>query len=261
MAEEVHYDIAELLGGSVAAITAVFGDLSDNQLAALVDAERGAEKPRQTLLAAVETEQAARAAQASEAKLAREAERLAQEGAAAAEKVKKAVSASVQFSARENELMAENEQLRGENVRLTALLTEQQATIDGFSRDGQSGDATESAAKRHLMVLGNKIEQPCIVLFVGYGDQVIEEIPALAFQPQDFRAENGGYTLLKPIEFPVHGAARDLYAVWIADRSGSTDDDGRLIGFACEMLKPLHVGGGRSAHIPAGHLFFTGEAA
>ena len=255
MTEEIHYDVGELLGSSVDAIKAKFSDLSDSQLAMLGEAERGAEKPRSSLLAAVETEQTARAAQAKEVVLMQAAKCSMQEGQQAADQ---ALLGSMSAS-REAELEARVAELTAENERLNDLVAELQLELEGVA-EGNQVDSNVFAAlvKMHLAAVCAK---PQVIVFSGHGGTMIDDLPWLMFHPSDFRVENGGITLLKPIDFPLHGKAHQVHAIWVVDRQESPTEDGGMAGFACQLLQPLNVGGGRQAHIPAGHLHFTGNAA
>lgn len=263
MAEEVHYDLGALLGLAVAAILAKFGDLSDNQLGLLAEAERAAEKPRSSLLAAVETEQAARAAQAKEGELAKAAELSAQQGAEVAAKV---LGLGIAQSAIEGELKAlvvaletENQRLILENERLDLLVLDLQEKLTEAS-DSAEVDAAllERSVARVVMVLCEDIERPVMVVFAGHGDLMLAELPGLGFMAQDFRRENGGITLLKPIDFPMHSPAGEVHSIWLIDPAHAPREDNSMAGFTCRLLRPLNIGGGRGAQIPAGHLHFTG---
>lgn len=255
MAQEVDYDLDELLGGSVATITAAFGDLSVNQLGILADKERAAEKPRQTLLSAVETEQAARAAQAQEIALLQAAQRTMQEGQEAAAKILAMGNGEPQAPTYD-QLAQRVRELMEENIGLRALL--------GDAADNQGEEQEAAPAKpQFVMVRADAIDKPRGIIFAGANDRVLTELTPLQFFPADFAKEGSGITLNKVIDFPLHGVPQEVHSVWVIGADGfDPESESTIKGWPCHLIHPLHVSGGRSAQIPAGHLMFdAGKAA
>lgn len=87
------------------------------------------------------------------------------------------------------------------------------------------------------------------VVFADADRRLIRDLPALTFSSDKLVGATNGRTLNADIEFPVHGAAHEVAAVFLID------DDGKPVSVS-DMVMPISVSGGRSSRINSGSLLF-----
>lgn len=254
-------DLTELLKGSLPSITAQFANLSDDDIAQLITLEGAAAKPRSGLLAALKTEQTARAGDGT----ARDenAELIAAEG-----QIAELTAANASLTDANTALSAQVEDLQGQVVTLTtsnASLTAATADTDALRErveelQLQLADVGVSASvgtvdgKAVVLVVGSSLDGLTRVVFADARDQLLEQIPALQFPASVLvKGDDGTVVLNAPISFPRFGPTSDVSSAWLV---GDTTDEG-LAGAVCRLVIPVGIGGGRAVELPAGHLCFS----
>jgi prefoldin subunit 5 len=257
-------DLTELVKGTIPSITAQLSTLTDDDLAQLLALESAAASPRSGLLAAIKTEQEARAGNQT-----------------ARDENDALIAANAQIA----ELNESNATLTDANTALTAqvkdlegqvsTLTDTNATLTAATADhdalreqveelqaqlaaaGMTSMVVESAGKAVALLVGGDIGKLTRVVFGDAYDRLLTQIPGLQFNDADFvRADDGSVLLNSPISFPRMGPTNDVSSAWLV----GDEADGQLTGAVCRFVIPIGTGGGRAVELPAGHLRFSTSA-
>lgn len=225
MADKNKKTLSAIQGESIDAITAQMADMSDIELAALSYLEAGSEKPRSTLIEAIENVQGDRAAVQADEYQAMLDKAVAEAGETAA--------------ARIAQLETENQDL----VKKLAAATKTPAK------------PKTRKVKRQELTLSAKAGEPVEVVFTDRNDLVLPDLPALGFGGGAFMEDlrTGSYVLNAPVTFDGNGPAIEIAAAWTIDANG-------LGAGVSRLMQPVLVGGGRKAVMPARSLSFVPAA-
>lgn len=259
-------NIAEIVTGSVASITAQMGEMSADQLTELGLLEAGAESPRSTLIKAIDERLAfltsadeaggADAGTAATAAAANEAS--ASQTAVAADA--NAEQGAANFAEQHAAVLAQNDTivaLQEELASQTAVASAQLDEIAALKAELDALKAKKVPAKVKdpkavALTVDAKATGLNVVVFADENDMSIPQIPALMFDDDAFVPGPDGAIVLKaPISFPVQGPPNDVCSVWLlAKRDGQA-------GRVCRLVAPMGTGGGRSAELPADYVMFA----
>lgn len=254
MAETVEYDVAELIDGSVASIEAKLPMLTDSQLTELALRERDG-KTRRTLLAAIEAEQAGRAALPGDS--GEEQPPVApgpddgddQDGTFA-----DAPMPEPQVNDMAQDLLRERMTALRDAIKAAGWTDDRDvdAILEAARIIGEQGMMPPEGALERLEISADADAQTAlVVMFEGALGRPIPALGKLTFEPGDFMIDGEGRnrTLARSIVFPSDVPETQVFAIWLLDRDGAPWS-------RCGLIAPLPVGAGRQATIPANYLRF-----
>lgn len=187
MGEKNTNPVTLIQAGNIDEITALLGDLSDNELIALAVIEAQAEQPRKGVKDAIEAEQQTRA----DANPTTDFEALA---------------AGLQSEL--NDVTAERDDLQG---KLAALQ----------NKHVPPKAAKLAKAKPVKFTEKGDFDNARGVIFIDADNKAIPSLPELTFRPDDFHAINGGRLLLQKIELPSDGPRVGVAGVVLIDAQGN----------------------------------------
>ncbi len=241
------FDLDLIIGENVALLTAKLPEMSDEQLAALLQRESDGVAPRVTLKTAIQAEQKGRADLAAE---------VAAEGAGdapaaaevAAEGAGDAPDADLSEEKSDPEAAPVIAEVEAERAALADENEKLKAEIAALKKAAKP--VKEKNPKSVKMVLGD-VGDAFTVVFADENDDSIVALPPLFFDADAFvPGTDGSKVLDHAISFPVSGPPNDVYSIWAVGKDGKT-------GMRCQLLMPVGTGGGRMVELPARSLRFA----
>jgi hypothetical protein len=222
----VEFDLAELLNGSVDSVKAKLGDMPVDQLRKLLELESG-DKKRETLISAINAEGKSR-------------DDLVADGSA-------------------------NEPLTYTKAEVDELLDRQKKRLgDAHAKvveklKAEVPKAGKNAAAVKPLVLSPKargivdevFSGVTKIMFVDADNRPLPGLPALPFEPYDYRRSHDRAILDVEVRFPPGLAGHDVVGAFVLNGDGAPVAVARLVA-------PFHVGGGMTAVLPPSALSFEG---
>lgn len=266
MSETVDFDLTEVVKGNQESITAKLGQLSSGELSTLHVLESKADKPRKGVLEAIEREQESRPPEQGEdpkvAAAADDAAAISVHGFIAKNQLDILINelidggvlkAGDEFSIGEAAVTA----LRDRATKiadLEAASAAKDARIAGLEQALAKTDGKGPKSHNLAMPKTRKPLEPddYRVVFGGSAGRSLPAIPALQFSAAQFE-QRGEHMLVlaEAIRFDTGLPREEVHSIVLMRGSGAVAK--------CQLMRPLAVGGGRGAEMPAGSVAFRND--